>query len=110
MVTKQETFDDLVLDSIDDALHTLGQTVPQSVYSYLETKYALQKTQIPKNLPQFQDSLEKLFGIGARYLEILMMKNLYRKIQRPLKMDETSQLEFVQYIKAARQSFLNHAP
>ncbi|MCW4006162.1 MAG: hypothetical protein NWF04_06165 [Candidatus Bathyarchaeota archaeon] len=107
MVTPHEDFNNLLLDSIDTALLSLGKSIPQKVYLYIEKNHGLPKPQIPHSLKQFQYGLEKLFGIGARYIEILIMKNLYRKIQHPLNIEKTSQLEFIQYVAAAKQGFLN---
>jgi hypothetical protein len=57
---------------------------------------------VPENLEAFQLGLEKIFGAGARFIEILIMKNLHSKIGRPLDIDSL-QLEFIAYVNAARK-------
>lgn len=106
MVVKSKDFDKLLLCSIDEALMSLGESVKKSTYFNIENKFKMVKKDIPENLPQFQNGIEKIFGVGARFIMILIMKNLYAKIGRPFTMEKNEQLEFIRYVDAARQSFL----
>jgi hypothetical protein len=105
MAAKTKDFDLLLLISIDEALLSLGEKARQSIYLHLEKNYNFSKAEIPKNLETFQQALEKVFGIGTRFIEILIMKNLYAKIGCQLNTDTIKQLEFVNYIGAARKNF-----
>jgi len=106
MDAKSKDFDKLLLGSIDDALGSLGESAKQSVYSHIERNYKVVRNEIPANLQQFQEGLEKIFGIGARLIEILIMKNLYAKIGHPLVMEKNQHLEFIKYVNVARLSCL----
>lgn len=106
MDAKSKGFDKLLLGSIDDALGALGESAKQSVYIHIERNFRIARNEIPENLSQFQEGLEKIFGMGARLLEILIMKNLYSKIGHEFNMDKNQQLEFIRYVNAARLSFL----
>ena len=106
MAVKSKDFDKLLLCSIDEALMSLGESVKKSTYFNIENKFKMAKKDIPENLPQFQNGIEKIFGVGARFIMILIMKNLYAKIGRPFTMEKNEQLEFIRYVDAARQSFL----
>jgi hypothetical protein len=110
MVVKSKDFDKLLLCSIDEALMSLGESVKKSTYFNIENKFKMVKKDIPENLPQFQNGIEKIFGVGARFIMILIMKNLYAKIGRPFTMEKNEQLEFIRYVDAARQSFLKACP
>ena len=105
MVTKSRTFDKLLLTAIDEAFSSLGESAKQSIYFHIETSN-VKRNKIPENLPKFQARLEKIFGVGARFIEILIMKNLYAKIGQPLMMEKSEKLEFIEYVNAAKQSFL----
>ncbi len=105
MTATTKEFDRLLLDSIDEALLSLGETARQSIYIHVEHNFKLNKNEIPQNLRQFQSALEKIFGIGSRFIEILIMKNLYGKISEPLLMDNNRELEFVKYVDAARNGY-----
>ena len=53
-----------------------------------------------------QAGLEKIFGVGARFIEILIMKNLHAKIGQPLEIEKECSLEFVEYVSAVEHNFL----
>ena len=105
MAPKSRDFNRLLLNSIDETLLSLGESARQSIYFHIEKNYNITKNEIPADLEHFQVALEEIFGIGARFLEILVMKNLYAKIGHPLNKDQNDQLEFIKYIEAARQDF-----
>jgi hypothetical protein len=104
-LTKTGEFDKLLANAIDEALNSLGESVKQSIYFHIENNFKLTRDAIPENLVEFQGGLEKIFGVGAQYIEILIMKNLHKKIGRPLKMGN-KQLEFIEYVDAAKEGYL----
>ncbi len=73
-------FSAILLESIDEAFLTLGEKAKSSIYFHLETKFAISKQEIPYRIDDFSDALEQVFGLGARQLEILIMKYLNEKI------------------------------
>jgi hypothetical protein len=103
--TQSGEFDKLLQSAIDDALTSLGESVRQAIYSHIENTFNLSSNHIPENLGEFQLGLEKIFGAGARFIEILIMKNLYGKIGLPLEINNLD-LEFILYVDAAEQTFL----
>jgi hypothetical protein len=103
-LAKTKEFDILLLSSIDEALLTLGESARQSTYFHIERTFEVSREEIPENLEDFQTALERIFGIGARYIEILIMKILYGKIGCSLEMKSGDQLEFVKYVKAAKEA------
>jgi predicted RND superfamily exporter protein len=105
LITKSRAFDELLLIAIDEALSSLGESAKQSIYFHIETSNVT-RNKISENLQEFQAGLEKIFGIGARFIEILIMKNLYAKIGQPLIVEKSDQLEFIEYVNTAKQSFL----
>jgi len=106
LATKTRDFDKILLSSIDEALNSLGESVKQSIYFHIENKFCVARNEIPENIEEFQGGLEKIFGTGARFIEIMIMKNLHSKIGLPLALNKKEQLEFVKYIGAAKQGFL----
>jgi hypothetical protein len=103
--TKSRNFDKLLLDAIDEALGSLGESVKQSIYFHIENKFVA-RNEIPSHIKEFQGGLEKIFGVGAQFIEILIMKNLHAKIGLTLAVEKSDQFEFVDYVNAAKQSFL----
>jgi hypothetical protein len=103
-----KAFQKLFLESVDDALSSLGDSAKQAIYFHLETKFKIRRDQIPSHLDDFENGLEKIFGAGTRYLEILIMKKLYENIvpkKRILKLDEGKDIKFIDYVKAAESTY-----
>ena len=106
LARKRKVFEKLLTEAVDEALTSLGESAKQSIYFHLEDKFKIAKKDIPYRLEDFTDGLEKIFGLGAHFIEILIMKSLFEKIGQPLEWNEKKELVFVEYVAAAKQSFL----
>jgi len=103
----KKSFESLLLKAIDEGLSTLGDSPKQAVYFYLEKKFKIKKHEIPYKIEDFVDALEKIFGLGAKFLEILIIKQLYEKVEQIFEWNEgQTDLIFTEYVVAARRSFL----
>jgi hypothetical protein len=104
---KPNKFDFMLLEAIDEALNTLGDSVKRSVYFHLETTYKIERQKIPQKIDEFSNSLDKMFGLGARYIEILIMKKFYPKIQIACDWQEPEfiipELSFKDYIELMKK-------
>lgn len=101
-------FRKLFLEAVDDAFSSLGDSAKQSIYFYLETRSKVPRDQIPARLEDFESGLEKIFGAGTRFLEILIMKKLYETMEpkrRIMKWNENKEFKFIEYVKATEQTF-----
>jgi len=106
LAKKRRTFEKLLIEAVDEALTSLGESAKQSIYFHLEKKFKIAKNDIPDRIEDFAEGLEKIFGLGAHFIEILIMKRLFEKIGQPLKWDQSKELVFTEYVEAAKQSFL----
>ncbi len=104
-ISLEKAFDNILLRAVDDALTSLGDSAKQSIYFHLEDKFNIKKKNIPNRLGDFEAGLERIFGMGARFLEIMIMKNLYSEIEEPLEWQEGREVVFIDYVEAARLSF-----
>jgi hypothetical protein len=102
----KKTFNDIFLEAVDDALSSLGNSAKQSIYFHLEDKFGIEKENIASNVKEFECGLHKIFGVGAKYIEILIMKSLHERLHRPLEWKENKELVFVDYVNAAKQSYV----
>ncbi len=108
LTTKSAAFDKFLLHAVDEALNSLGKSVRQSIYFHIKNKFSINRNEIPENLQEFQEGLEKIFGTGTRFIESLIIKNLHAKIGRPLVIEKREQLKFIEYVGAAKQSYLGN--
>ena len=60
-----ETFDQIVLETIDEALLSIGENARISIYAHLEGLFNIRKQEIPSKLSGFSGALERIFGLGA---------------------------------------------
>ena len=108
-LSEQENFDQLLLDAIDEGLSGLGEAGKASIYIHLEGIFNIRKQEIPNKLDGFSNALQAIFGLGARHLEILIMKNLYEKVGGLCKLDDTSllaqDLTFPKYVELMRLGY-----
>ncbi len=81
----QKTF----LEAVEEGLSTLGDSPKQAILFHSENTFKIKREEISQNLTEFQKALEKIFGPGAPYLEKLILKRLYEKLQ--LEFEEENQ-------------------
>lgn len=99
------SFDKLFLEAVDDALSSLGDSAKQSIYFHLESRFKIPRNEIPYRFQDFAAGLEKIFGVGARFLEILIMKKLHEKTGKPIEWNDSREFVFTEYLTVAKQSF-----
>jgi hypothetical protein len=106
---ENEAFEQLLVEAIDDAFCSLGESIKSSIYFHLESRFHIKRQEIPSKIEGFSDALEHVFGLGARHLEILFMKNLHAKINASCKAVEiewnASEMTFKDYVLLMEQSF-----
>lgn len=109
-------FNEILLSAIDEALSSLGENVAVSIYFHLEKTFKIKRLEIPQRINDFSDALEKIFGLGAKTLEILCMKKIHEKIGVACKWPEYEwplckwiipEMTFQEYVKLVRQNYEN---
>lgn len=91
-------FDFLLLEAIDEALSSLGDSIMQTVYFYLEKSFHIKKAEIPCRLGAFTQAIENIFGAGADIIEILIIKKLYEKVGGVFMWNESERFGFTEYV------------
>jgi hypothetical protein len=102
-------FEDVLLETLDEALSTLGETVKKSIYFHLQREFLIAKQDIPYKINDFSDALEQIFGSGARTLEILIMTKLHQKIRSRYRWEGPNwlvpELTFSQYVELLKSFY-----
>ena len=75
-----------------------------SVYFHLESKFGVKKQDIPNRVEDFSNALEKIFGFGARNLEVLFIKRLHSKVSGLTTVSDVD-LTFIDFVCAMKTSF-----
>ena len=97
-------FEKLLLEAVDEQLTSLGESSKQALYFHLERGFNIKKQEIPQKTEAFVNAMEKIFGQGASYLEILIMKKLHSKIGFEIKLNAPD-LRFAEYVEAAKRCY-----
>lgn len=99
-------FEKLLLEAVDEGLSSLGETSKEAIYFHLEKSFNIKKKEIPHKIEAFAKGIEKIFGLGANFLEILIMKRLHEKIGGAFEWHESIDFAFSEYVAVAKRNFL----
>jgi len=94
---------------VDSALSSLGDSARHSVYFHLEKKFYITRDEIPSRIEDFDHGLERIFGAGTRFLEVMIMKKLYEEMGskgKIVRLDQKKEFKFVDYVRAAQLTYL----
>ena len=105
----RKKFTTLLLEAIDETLTALDENSKTAIYHYLAKAFNVNRQEIPDRGEDFSRALERLFGLGAKHLEILFMKSLYAKVGGGRARFSWEwvlrELTFGEYVRLMRQSF-----
>jgi hypothetical protein len=100
---KKISFEELLLEAIDEGLYSLGKSAKQVIYFHLEKTFKVKRQDIPSQIEKFTYAIEQIFGTGAKILEINIMKCLFKKVGCTLEnYQKKTNLEFIDYVETAR--------
>jgi hypothetical protein len=100
---ENKKFEEVLLEAIDEGLSLLGESSKQAIYFHLEKAFKMNRLDIPYRIEEFTDAIEKLFGAGAKILEIHIMKCLFKKVGYNFKhYPKQKNLTFTEYIAAVK--------
>lgn len=98
-------FERLLLQAVDEGLASLGDSSKQAIYFHLDRNFNIKKEQIPEKIEAFSGAIERIFGDGANFLEIAIMKQLYEKVGGILEWNKSARLGFAEYVSATKRTF-----
>lgn len=94
-------FDEKLLEAVDHALLSFGESPRKAIYYHLDKNFKIQKEDIPEETDKFTTALDALFGSGATVIEKLIVKDLYQRLN--LSFEEKNSFEIADYISLARE-------
>jgi hypothetical protein len=97
-------FEKLLLEAVDEALASLGESSKQAIYFHIEKTFNIRKQEIPRKIEAFTLAVEKIFGPGANFLESLILKRLYEKADLNGKESSFKNLTFAETIVAVKRT------
>lgn len=102
-------FDEILLEAVDEGLSSLGESSKQAIYFHLEKSFNIRKPEIPSRVRDFAGAIHGIFGLGADFLEILIMKGIREKIGGGLGRHDSTAPALSEYVILARRVFQESA-
>lgn len=102
----EKDFDELLLEAVDEGLASIGESAKHAIFFYLETVFKIKKHEIPYKIEEFAAAIEKIFGLGANCIELLIMNHLYEKVKGTVELHKPKDFTFAKYVDAVKRSFL----
>ena len=96
---------DALLQATDQGLAVLGEIVRAAIYERIERSYQLKREEIPEKLETFHQALQDLLGAGAKVMEKLIARNLYRRLG--LDFTEHANWTVVDYVNHAKKAWVS---
>ena len=97
------TIEATLLSAIDESLSSFGDSFKQVIYFQLANTYQIKKEEIPNKINEFADAIEEIFGIGAKLIEMKIIKALYEKVAGFTYIADKEDLIFTEYIDNLRR-------
>jgi len=95
------SFEEVLLEAIDEAFSMLGESAKKAIYYQLEKTFMINREDIPYTIEEFSSAIEVLFGAGAKIVETMIMRCLYMKTNTKVDLKQKD-LTFTEYIAAAK--------
>ena len=103
------SFEGLLLEAIDEGFSFLGESPKAAIYFHLEKTFKIKRQDIPYRIEEFTTAIERMFGTGAKLVEIRIMKSLFTKVGCTFKSYQSpANLDFTEYIAAIKLAKNNY--
>jgi hypothetical protein len=97
--SRKDNFEKLLIEAVDTVFASLGDSCKRALYFHLKNCYDISKQEIPQRIEDFDDALEETFGIGAKLIEIEIMRALFTKVQGFSYLTKQEDLSFTKYLE-----------
>jgi len=67
----------IVLQVIERGFDALGESPKQATWFCLKEKFGFNRKKVPENIEDFQEALQKIFGLGYDFLDELFRQYLH---------------------------------
>jgi hypothetical protein len=97
--TTEDLFEKTLLQAIDEGFSFFGESCKEKIYTDLESNYNLDKNSIPYEIEHFSNALYQCFGVGAKIIEMNIIKSLYERNNNFAFSPKKRDIIFNEYVK-----------
>lgn len=98
-------FNKYLLESVDEASSSLGNSSKQAICSHLERGFSIERKEIPGRIEAFANAMKKILGFWANSLKTLITKQLHKNFGKKFQGQIDGNQRFVDYVKSGRRCF-----
>jgi hypothetical protein len=103
LTARSQSFEQLLLECIDEGFLVLGNEPREALYQYLLTICSLPREDIPSRVADFAAGLRKSLGGASKVIERMILRKLFQKTGSSFR--ETSDTEFTEYVADAKRRY-----
>ncbi|MCL5877088.1 MAG: hypothetical protein M1540_04675 [Candidatus Bathyarchaeota archaeon] len=98
---EKKSFNGLFIESVDEVLTAIGNSIKIVLYLQLKNSYGISKDQIPDRVEDFMNALQSTLGVGARHIELQVIRQIQSKtgITCPVPIQNGKFIECVVFVK-----------
>jgi|YelNatPaOPRAMG01_1025707.scaffolds.fasta_scaffold09885_7 hypothetical protein len=101
----EKEFNNLLLEALDDSLSALGASIKEALYFHLEKSFSVKKDTICEDPEKLSDGLAKIFGLGSKFIEKMIIDFIINRTGCKLSPDFQKQ-SFGESIKQIKRIFI----
>jgi len=99
-----EEFKWILIEAIDEGLKSIiGENGNKVIYYHLKELYGLEREEIPERLNIFAEYINRISGLGAKIIEISIIKALCLKLKLEYK---EKKIKFLDYIEELYKEYM----
>ena len=106
ILMKNQRFSEALLNAVDFAFHSLGQSCEQSLYFHLKATFHIERAEISDRAEELDRALRLIFKDGAVFLERLILKKLCEDLK--VRFEEKSTSDFVEAVSKIQSLVLEN--
>ena len=105
-MSAQQLNDAIIQAAVDKTLDALGAVAKSALWTYLEQVSGFTPKNFTQNIEGFQNTLQKFFGVGYEFLNVLLCQNLCNLTHEKREGNST----LLELVNALREKASNETP
>ena len=108
-IKSEDKFNKTIIDAVDHSFSAFSNLDKQQIYFSLENNFKITKKEIPCKIEAFTNALEKMFGAGAKVIEIKIVEAIHDKVKGFKFFPTKNDISFEEYISSLRAFLLQNS-
>jgi hypothetical protein len=98
----KDNFNIAIIEAVEESLSSFNNLDKEAFYLHLENAFKIKKQEIPDKIADFSDAIKQMFGVGAKLIEIRIIKALHNRIREFVFFPKKGDVDFEEYLVSLR--------